>query len=83
MSDTNTTNIELSPGLPAILFVLFLTLKLCSVIDWSWWWVTCPLWAVPALLIGFVVSAGLLLAIGALLAGAGALVVMAWDKVTK
>jgi len=26
------------------LFVVFLVLKLCGVIDWSWWWVTAPLW---------------------------------------
>ena len=25
-------------------FLVFLTLKLCGVIDWSWWWVTAPLW---------------------------------------
>lgn len=23
---------------------LFLTLKLCRVIDWSWWWVFAPVW---------------------------------------
>lgn len=28
----------------ALLFLTFLTLKLCGVIDWSWWWVTAPLW---------------------------------------
>jgi hypothetical protein len=26
------------------IFLIFLTLKLCGVIDWSWWWVTAPLW---------------------------------------
>lgn len=26
------------------LFLVFLTLKLCKVIDWSWWWVSAPLW---------------------------------------
>lgn len=31
-------------GLGSILFVVFLILKLCEVIDWSWWWVTAPLW---------------------------------------
>lgn len=31
-------------GLGTILFVVFLTLKLTNVIDWSWWWVTSPLW---------------------------------------
>lgn len=27
-----------------ILFVVFLILKLCGTICWSWWWVTAPLW---------------------------------------
>ena len=27
------------------LFLLLLTLKLTNTIDWSWWWVTAPLWA--------------------------------------
>jgi hypothetical protein len=31
------------PILP-ILFLIFLTLKLVGTIDWSWWWVTAPLW---------------------------------------
>lgn len=32
-------------------FIVFLVLKLCHVIDWSWWWITCPLWGVFAFLI--------------------------------
>ena len=32
------------------LFLLFLVLKLCNVITWSWWWVTAPLW-IPLLLV--------------------------------
>jgi len=31
-------------GLGGLLFVVFLVLKLCGVIAWSWWWVTAPLW---------------------------------------
>ena len=31
-------------GMCGILFVVFLILKLCNVIQWSWWWVTAPLW---------------------------------------
>ncbi len=27
-----------------LLFLTFLVLKLTNVIDWSWWWVTAPLW---------------------------------------
>lgn len=33
------------------LFLVFLTLKLTNVIDWSWWWVTAPLWGGIALAI--------------------------------
>lgn len=39
-----------------ILFVVFLVLKLCHVIDWSWWWVTAPMWTwVIALFVYFAV----------------------------
>ena len=27
-----------------ILFIVFLILRLCNVIQWSWLWVTSPLW---------------------------------------
>ena len=35
-----------------IVFIVFLILKLTSVITWSWLWVTSPLWAPFALVIG-------------------------------
>ena len=31
-------------GLGTVLFIVFLILKLTHTIDWSWWWVTSPLW---------------------------------------
>lgn len=31
-------------GISMILFLIFMILKLCGVITWSWWWVTAPLW---------------------------------------
>jgi len=31
-------------GLPTVLFLIFLVLKLTDHIDRSWWWVTSPLW---------------------------------------
>lgn len=37
-------------GLGTILFIVFLVLKLTNVIDWSWWWVTSPLWIPFALI---------------------------------
>jgi hypothetical protein len=27
-----------------LLFIVFLLLKLTGLINWSWWWVTSPLW---------------------------------------
>lgn len=28
----------------SVLLVVFIVLKLCHVINWSWWWVLSPLW---------------------------------------
>jgi hypothetical protein len=30
-------------SLPTLLTVLFVALKLCGVISWSWWWVLSPI----------------------------------------
>ena len=46
-SNTKTgTDITLS-----LLLVAFIVLKLCGVIDWSWWWVLSPLWIPLGILI--------------------------------
>ena len=42
-------------GLDIILFVVFLILKLTGDIDWSWWWVTSPLWIPIAIVVAFVI----------------------------
>jgi hypothetical protein len=50
-------------GLLTILFVVFLVLKLAgvgAVARWSWWWVTCPLWIMPALWLTVIICFGLL-----------------------
>lgn len=44
-------------GLGGAVFIVFLVLKLIGVIDWSWWWVTAPLW-IPAGLV-FVIMLGI------------------------
>ena len=31
-------------SLCSLLTVAFVVLRLCKVIDWSWWWVLSPLW---------------------------------------
>ena len=38
-------------GVGMVLFIVFLVLKLTGTIDWSWWWVTSPLWIPIALAI--------------------------------
>lgn len=42
MSNSNSTSNGV--GFFGLLFLLFLGLKLGKVINWSWWWVTAPLW---------------------------------------
>ncbi len=44
---------ESSCGIGFILFLVFLILKLCNVITWSWWWVTAPIWIPVALILIF------------------------------
>jgi hypothetical protein len=41
-------------GIGMILFLIFMTLKLTGNIDWSWWWVTAPLWIPFILVIGVI-----------------------------
>jgi hypothetical protein len=36
-------------GIGMVLFIIFTVLKLTGNIDWSWWWVTSPLWIPVAL----------------------------------
>lgn len=48
---SNKTEAQGSIGLGTILFVVFLILKLTGNIDWSWWWVTSPIWIPIALVV--------------------------------
>lgn len=43
-------------GFPTVLFLVFLVLKLIGQIDWSWWWVTAPIW-IEVLLVLIVLTA--------------------------
>jgi hypothetical protein len=45
-------------GVVGLLGVVFVTLKLCHVIDWSWWWVTAPFWITAAFWIVIFAAAG-------------------------
>ncbi len=40
-------------------FIVLLVLKLTHFIDWSWWWVTVPLWGPLALVVAVLLLLGL------------------------
>jgi hypothetical protein len=71
MSDQKSTGGGI--GICTILFIVLLVLKLAeigAVKDWSWWWVTSPLWiplalfgAVAAMIIAFGVIAALIVGV--------------------
>lgn len=44
----------------SLLSVAFIVLKLCNVIDWSWWWVLAPIWIPIALVIVLLIVKGIL-----------------------
>ena len=44
MNDKKTVRVSSGVSLSTVVFIVFLILKLTNVIDWSWWWVTAPLW---------------------------------------
>lgn len=56
----STKSVEINGLFPSLLFITFLVLKLTSVIDWSWWFVTAPLWvpSVFALILLLIVTLG-------------------------
>lgn len=54
MADNKTTSSGI--GLGGVIFIVFLILKLAGigqVANWSWWWVTSPLWIPAAIVVGF------------------------------
>lgn len=48
MANSNSSN---GIGVLGLLGIVFITLKLCKIIDWSWWYVTMPFWGAVAILI--------------------------------
>lgn len=61
MSRENSSGTSSAVSISTLLTVAFVVLKLCKVIDWSWWWVLSPIWiqlsiGILALTIWFVVK---------------------------
>ena len=42
-------------GFCGLLTIVFITLKLTGFIDWSWWWVTAPIWIPGVVVLGIVI----------------------------
>jgi hypothetical protein len=63
MENTKSSGISLT----MVLFIVFLILKLTNNIDWSWWWVTSPLWIGLAIAIAVLLIVGLITVISKLL----------------
>jgi hypothetical protein len=49
MSQNNTSSGGV--GFSGLIFLILMTLKLTGYINWSWWWVTSPLWGGFAILL--------------------------------
>lgn len=57
MSEAKTTG---RIGFGGLLTLIFITLKLCNVITWSWWWVLSPVWIIFGITVLFLTLAGIL-----------------------
>lgn len=64
MNENNTQIVKAGPGLATLLVVLFIALKLCGVIAWSWVWVLSPIWISIALVVAMLGIAGIFLVLG-------------------
>jgi hypothetical protein len=55
-NNSNTTSATSSSGIgfTGLLTIVFIILKLCGVITWSWLWVLSPIWISIALVILFI-----------------------------
>lgn len=56
-------------GFIGLLTLLFIALKLCGVITWSWWWVLSPIWISVGLILTIFVLVGLFWMLAFLLKG--------------
>lgn len=55
-------------GFFGLLTILFIGLKLTHYVDWSWWWVTAPLWGPMAFAAGLTALIAIFALIGTALA---------------
>ncbi len=68
MSDKSSSSSS-GTGIYGLLGVAFVVLKLCGVIDWSWWWVTAPFWGPLAVMLVVLAVVGVVWGIASLVRG--------------
>lgn len=61
MSNSNSSSGGI--GFVGLLTIVFIVLKLCKVIDWSWWWVASPIWITVGAILAAVVIVVLVLVV--------------------
>ena len=54
-SSNNNTTVSGGIGFSGLLTIVFIVLKLCGVINWSWIWVLAPMWVSVALCVAIFV----------------------------
>ena len=55
---SNNSNNNTGMSVSTVLALIFVTLKLCKVIDWSWWWILSPVWITAGIaILGLIVIA--------------------------
>lgn len=60
---SNQTSTSSGISFPGLLTIIFITLKLCKVITWSWLWVLSPLWIGIAFAIFVYIIIGIIYAV--------------------
>ena len=65
MNKTSTT-VNSGISFSGLLTVAFIVLKLCNVIQWSWWWVLAPTWIPLAFVVVVLLICGILKLIAAI-----------------
>ncbi len=53
-------NKNTASSVPLSVFIVFLVFKLTGEINWSWWWVTSPLWISLFVVILIMIIAGII-----------------------
>lgn len=54
-NNSNTTTVSGGIGFSGLLTIVFIVLKLCGVINWSWIWVLAPMWISAALCVAIII----------------------------